>query len=236
MSVGFRAILFDFDGVLVNSEMLHFEAFARAGKDAGIEITQDEYFRDLIGFDDRGCWKQIAASRKITLDGKTLLALMAYKARVAADLINQKKYSALPGVNQLVRGLWRHYPLAIVSGALRDEIELMLEGIGLRDCFRIITSAQDVEIGKPDPSGYLQTTEQLARLTGKPIKPENTLIFEDAPRVIASVRAAGFRTVGVPTSYGAEDLNADFATKSMSIADVKSAVKGLKIFVDPDAG
>jgi beta-phosphoglucomutase len=225
-----NAILFDFDGVLVNSEMLHFEAFRRAGKDAGIDVTEEEYFTHIIGFDDRGAWKQIAARRNITLTGRMMLALLAYKSRVARELIVQKRYSALPGVEESVRGLWRHYPLAICSGALREEIELMLEGIGLRDCFRHITSAEDVRVGKPDPAGYLLTTAELARLTRKKITPRTALIVEDAPRVIASVRASGFPTVGVPTSYGCEQLGADFCTRSMKPQDLAAAVPGLKLF------
>lgn len=232
MHAPIRAILFDFDGVLVNSEMIHFLAFERAGKDAGITITQEQYFREAIGFDDRGVWKQIAKLHNITLDPATLLSLMAYKAQVLKELIQQKSYSALPGVPSLVRGLWRHYPLAIVSGALREEIELMCDGIGLRDCFRVIVAAEDVSHGKPNPEGYLQACEELSRIHGKAIKPGNALIFEDAPRVIEQARKTGFQTVGVPTAYGHDDLKADFATRSMQIDDVKAAVPGLKIFVD----
>jgi HAD superfamily hydrolase (TIGR01509 family) len=230
MHAPIRAILFDFDGVLVNSEMIHFRAFQRVGKDAGIEITEEEYFREAIGFDDRGVWKQIAKAHDVALSQATLLQLMAYKSQVMRELLEQKAYSALPGVGGLVRGLWRNYPLAIVSGALREEIEIMCEGIGLRDCFRVIVAAEDVSKGKPNPEGYLQACEELTRLTGKPIKPANALIFEDAPRVIEQAKKAGFQTVGVPTAYGHDDLKADFAIKSMQIEDVKRAVPGLRFF------
>ena len=227
-----RAILFDFDGVLVNSELLHLRAFQQAVRDAGLPaLTEDEYFADMIGFDDRGVWRQIANARNVALDGPTLLGLLAYKAQVTRELIQQKHYQPLPGVNELVRGLWRHYPLAICSGALREEVELMLEGIGLRDCFRVITAAEDVENGKPDPEGYLKTVDELSRLVGeKPLKPANALIFEDAPRVIERARAVGFKTVGVPTHYGADELKADFAIKSMKPADVRAGVAGIEIF------
>lgn len=77
---------------------------------------------------------------------------MTNKKEAMLKQINSRKYAALPGVESFVRGVWRHYPLAICSGALGDEIELMLEGISLRDCFTLITSAEDVEKGKPDHS------------------------------------------------------------------------------------
>ena len=228
-----RAILFDFDGVLVNSELLHLRAFQRAVQDAGLPaLTEDEYFDELIGFDDRGVWRSIAARRGVQLNAPTLLGLLVHKSQVMRELITERTYRPLPGVEALVRGLWRHYPLAICSGALRDEIDLMLEGVGLRDCFRVITAAEDVTNGKPDPEGYLKTLDELSRLDESvpPFRPEQTLIFEDAPRVIARVREVGFQTVGVPTHYGHDELKADFAIKSLQPPDVRTGIAGLKIY------
>lgn len=230
MAADVRVILFDFDGVLVNSEDLHFRAFQRAAADAGLTLGAEEYYRDCIGFDDRGVWRQIAKTRGLTLDAGTLLGLLTYKARVARELIHEKKYAPLPGVEGLVRGLWRNYPLAIVSGALREEIELMLEGIRLRDCFRVIIAAEDVSKGKPDPEGYLKATAELGRLTHQTLGPEQALIFEDAPRVIEQARSAGFQTVGVPTHYGHDELKGDYEPKSLEAAEVARAVPGLRVF------
>ncbi len=88
---------------------------------------------------------------------------MARKSEVMMDLIHRRQFSALPGVEEFVRTLWRRLPAGHLLGALREEIEAMLEGISLRDCFPIITAAEDVTVGKPDPSGYLQTMKQVAR-------------------------------------------------------------------------
>lgn len=230
MPAEIRTILFDFDGVLVNSEGLHFRAFERAAADAGIPLTEEEYYRDCIGFDDRGAWRQIAKTRGITLDSATLLGLLTYKAEIMRGLIHEKKYTALPGVEGLVRGLWRNYPLAIVTGAIRNEVELMIEGIGLRDCFRTIVAAEDVSVGKPDPQGYLQATATIARLTNQTIAPTNALIFEDAPRVIERAKAVGFQTVGVPTHYGHDELKGDYTPKSLEAAEVSQAVPGLRVY------
>src|SRR6187399_2427232 len=126
------AVIFDFDGVLVNSEPLHFRAFEEVAAAEKIELTEAEYYTDLIGFDDKGAFKHLFASRGRELDPKTFLRVMTRKSEVMRELIERRQYKALPGVEEFVRGLWRNYPLAICSGALREEIETMLEGIALR--------------------------------------------------------------------------------------------------------
>ncbi len=175
------AVLFDFDGVIVNSEPLHFYAFHTVLKDEGVELTEEQYYRELIGFDDRGAFKHILADGKALAEPKDLLRLMTRKSEVMMQLIRERKYQALPGVEEFVRGLWRHYPLAICSGALREEVEAMLEGVSLRDCFEIIVAAQDVTVGKPDPQGYLKCMKLLAAHTKISLKPADCLVVEDAP-------------------------------------------------------
>src|SRR5438552_2164597 len=157
-----QAILFDFDGVIVNSEPLHFQAFVKTLAEHDILLTELEYYAELIGFDDKGAFKYIFEKNKKSLDPKTFLEVMTRKSKLMMQMIESKQFAALPGVEEFVRGLWRNYPLAICSGALREEIEAMLIGINLRDCFSIITAAEDVPVGKPDPMGYLQTVKQLA--------------------------------------------------------------------------
>ncbi len=112
-------VLFDFDGVLVNSEPLHFQAFAEVLKAEGIELGEEEYYRELIGFDDKGAFRHLYEKRGIPLSPKTFLALMTHKSEAMMDLIYRRQFSALPGVEEFVRGLWRRHPLAICSGALR---------------------------------------------------------------------------------------------------------------------
>src|ERR1022692_684049 len=123
---------------------------------------------------------------------KDLSRLMTRKSEVVMELIEEKKYHALPGVEEFVRGLWRHYPLAICSGALREEIEAMLEGVALRDCFTTIIAAEDVEVGKPDPGGYLMCMAKVSEISKVDLKPQDCLVIEDAPSVIKTVSAVGF--------------------------------------------
>lgn len=224
------AVLFDFDGVIVNSEPLHFWSFHEVLRDEHIELTEEEYYRELIGFDDKGAFKHVFEKRGRPLDAKTFLKMMTLKSEKMMELIHARKYHALPGVEEFIRGLWWHYPLAICSGALREEIEAMLEGIALRDCFKVIVAAEDVAVGKPDPSGYLQCVEQLSQKAKKKLAPADCLIVEDAPTVIRSVRGVGFPVLGVATSYSPEKLyDATYVVKDLKPASVSAAIPELQL-------
>ena len=226
-----HAVLFDFDGVLCNSEPLHFFAFQEVLAAEKIELTEAEYYNEMIGFDDKGAFKHLFALKGRELDPKTFLRVMTRKNEVMMDLIRRRKFNALPGVEEFVRGLWRHCPLAICSGALREEIEAMLEGLALRDCFSVIVSAEDVDVGKPDPRGYVLTVKQLIQRfpSKRSLKPADCLIVEDAPTVIREVKRIGFPTLAVATSYPLERLaEADYVVQSLRPEEVRKNVPELK--------
>jgi HAD superfamily hydrolase (TIGR01509 family) len=166
------------------------------------------------------------------LDQKTMLRVLTRKSEASREMIENRQYAALPGVEELVRGLWRHYPLAICSGALREEIEPMLEGINLRDCFPVIVSAEDVKKGKPSPEGYLLTVELISKQSGRQLTPKDCLIIEDAPTVIRSVKAEGFQTMGVATSYPIKALSdANYVVTRLTPSEVLKQIPTLKIGV-----
>src|SRR5262245_55760461 len=224
------AVIFDFDGVLVNSEPLHFRAFAEVAAAEKIDLSEHEYYSELIGFDDKGAWKHLFASRQRELDPKTFLRVMTRKSEVMRDLIDRRQYKALPGVEECVRGLWRNYPLAICSGALREEIETMLEGIALRDCFSVIVSAEDVTKGKPDPEGYLLAAQQVSDKIKKRLEPGDCLVIEDAPLVATSVRTVGFPVLGVATTHAVDKFtDANWRVPSLDPDEVQKVLPGLRM-------
>jgi beta-phosphoglucomutase-like phosphatase (HAD superfamily) len=105
----------------------------------------------------------------------------------------------------------------------------MLEGVSLRDCFSVITSAEDVEVGKPDPRGYVQTMNHLAEKAKRELEPKDCLIVEDAPSVIKRAKAAGFITLGVASTTSLEKLaDADYATPSLRLDEVKKHATPLR--------
>jgi beta-phosphoglucomutase len=208
-------VIFDFDGVLVNSEPLHYLAFHEVLAGEEIELTETEYYNEMIGFDDRGAFNHIFKLHGRALDPKTFLRVMTLKSEKMRELIEGRRDLALPGAEEFVRGLWRNYPLAVCSGALREEIELMLEAAALRDCFSVIVAAEDVTVGKPDPQGYLLTAKLLNEKAKRTSKPADFLIVEDAPTVIKSVKKVGFPTLGVATTYSIEKLKPDDVLKKL---------------------
>jgi beta-phosphoglucomutase len=186
----------------------------------------------MLGFDDKGAFKDVFARNGRELDPKTFLRVMTRKNEVMMDLIQRRKFKPLDGVEEFVRSLWRHCPLAICSGALRAEIEAMLEGLALRDCFGVIVAAEDVDVGKPDPRGYLLTAKLLSEKSTAPkksLKPGDCLIVEDAPTVIREVKKIGFPALAVATSYPVERLaEADYVVQSLRPEEVRKKVPALK--------
>jgi beta-phosphoglucomutase len=228
-----HAVLFDFDGVLCNSEPLHFFAFQEVLAAEKLQLTEADYYNEMIGFDDRGAFKHLFSLRGRELDPKTFLRVMTRKNEVMMDLIRRRRFQPLDGVEEFVRGLWRHCPLGICTGALREEVEAMLEGLSLRDCFQVIVAAEDVEVGKPDPRGYVLAAKLLAEKHAKrSLKPQDCLIVEDAPTVVRAVKAIGFPTLAVANSYPVEKLaDADYVVKNLTPEEVRKNVPPLKAFV-----
>ena len=225
------AVLFDFDGVIVDSEPLHFRGFQQVLAGQGIRLGEDEYYAQLIGFDDRGAFAHLYTLHGRSLDAATARRLESAKAAAVQAMIDGGDFTALPGVDALVRGLAAAgYPMAICSGALRPEIERMLDGIGLRAFFPVIVAAEDVPVGKPDPSGYLLAAHRLAAHAGVTLVPADCLVIEDAPVVIRNVRRVGFRALGVATSHSMEALaGADFAVRQLTPAEVVAQIPQLKV-------
>ena len=225
------AVLFDFDGVLVHSEPLHYIAFKTIADREGLSLTEERYYNELLGYDDYGAFRRLAELNGKPIDRGTLLRLTSDKAIAAEALIHQKRFDPLPGVEEVVRGLWRNYPLAICSGALSNEIELILDGVRLRDCFRVIVSAEDVTVGKPDPESYLRGIEMLSRRYHRRMNPKNCMVIEDAPRVLDRLKPLGFICVAVATHVAPERFtSADYILNSLDPAEVKAKIPQLQLY------
>jgi beta-phosphoglucomutase len=203
MADGPRAVLFDCDGVIADSEPLHLRAFQEVLAPLGITITPEEYVARYLGFDDRGVFIEVLRSHQRALDLETVAVLMARKAERFRRIL-EREARIYPGVATFVRSL-AGLPLAVVSGALREEIELILTYAGIRDAFTAIVAAEDVRAGKPDPEGFLRALEALGGAE-RAIAPESCLVVEDSLAGLEAARRAGMRRLAVSNSYTAAQL------------------------------
>jgi beta-phosphoglucomutase len=193
-----RGVVFDFDGVLVDSEGLHYRALRESLRPEGIEIDAREYAQKYLAYDDREAVRVALESHGRPSGPDQVAAVAHRKARIFEELLPEVPF--FPGARELVRGLAAQMPVAIASGALRGEIERILDGGGLRDAFSAIVGADDVRQCKPHPEPYLEAARRLGR------EPADCAAFEDSVAGIASARAAGLFVVGVATSYPAARL------------------------------
>ena len=210
MTLPFRAIIFDFDGVIADTEPFHFKAFRKVLAEEGMTLTEKEYYRKYLGVDDLGCFKSVLASHGRRPGTEKIASLMARKSCIYTDNI-MKKLSFIPGVIAFVKRAAKRYPLAIASCALRQEILMILRKAGIDKAFQVIVSAEDISRGKPDPEGFLKALKNLNRTgnirrSGKPIKPHECLVIEDSPFGIEGAGRAGMPCLAIATSYTAKDL------------------------------
>lgn len=198
-----RAAVFDFDGVIVDSEPLHFRSLCDALGSEGVVVTREEYWEHLLAHDDRGSIRLAFERRGQPLDAARLERVERTKVERFAELIPE--VAVYPGAREVIGALAAELPLAIASGARREEIEAILSGIGLRDAFAAVVGAQDVARTKPDPEPYLEAARRLgARVTA--LAPCECVALEDSVPGLMSALGAGMKVVGVAHSYPAEKL------------------------------
>jgi beta-phosphoglucomutase len=210
------ALIFDFDGVIADTEPLHFAGFRHTLAEIGISLTESDYYANYLGYDDRGCFIAALTAHQRPTDPAALAQLMQRKSH--AYLESVKDHLAIfPGVREFVREA-AAYPLAIASGALRHEIEVILERAGLRKEFLHITSAEDVTKGKPDPQPFLHALNALNRqCREQAITAGSCLVIEDSIPGIRSAKTAGMKVLAVANTHTIQDLHeAHAVTKSLS--------------------
>jgi HAD superfamily hydrolase (TIGR01509 family) len=231
-----RAIMFDFDGVVADSEPIHLAVFQRVLGEEGLFLSPEEYYARYLGYDDKGCFQAFLTAHGHPAPQQRIEELVARKARAYLDHIKQHLV-IFPGVRELVRDAAARHRLAIASGALRHEIEYILECAGIRKEFEHITSAEDVRHGKPDPEPFQHALASLNRSVraGQPrLTPADCLVIEDSIPGIQAGQAAGMKVLAVANTHTIQDLHeADALTQSL--ADVKLPELEARLW-PPDGG
>lgn len=200
-----RAVIFDFNGIIVDDEPIHFELFQKVFAEEGIALTHDAYYARYLGFDDRGAFGFGFDEHQRPLSEAKLTELIERKAVYYQDAI-RNHVAIFPGVKKLVADLAQSLPLAVASGALRNEIETILATASLIEHFKAIVSAEDVERGKPEPDIFLKALAALNAGNANPIQPGECVVIEDSKEGIKGARRAGMRCLAVTNSHGAELL------------------------------
>jgi len=222
-----KAVLFDFNGVIVNDEPLHLELFRRVLGEEGIAISEEEYLARYLGYDNYKCFRAAltdAGRERQAGDNVYVVELIARKTAYYLEAINER-FLLFPGAIELARTLAAKYPMAIVSGAEREEIETVLRRGEIRECFRTIITSADISTGKPDPEGYLKALATLNSLERgePPILPWECLVIEDSVAGVQAAKNAGMRCLAVTNSYSAEELSlADWIVPSLAGCNVEA--------------
>ena len=213
-----RAILWDMDGVLVNSMEFHYQAYREVLSQYGRDLSREEYLTSLIGLRNYVILRRLLGDLPLEEVERLMAAKeAAFRRRVAGNV------QPLPGAAELVRRAHEaRLKQAIVSSTPCENIELVVDSLGLRSLFDTLVGEEDAQHGKPDPEGFLVAAERLS------VPPSDCVVIEDAPEGIAGGKAAGMRCIGVTTTRAPEKLaQADLVVSSLEDERVWQLIAGI---------
>jgi beta-phosphoglucomutase len=224
-----RAVIFDLDGTLVETELLHFAAFNEVLRPDGIEIGFDDYTARLIGLNDRDCFSTVLRESRKDAGEQHVAELIARKTAVYQATIAERDvlYS---GAEKFVRDCAQRFPLMIATGTLRAEAEAILRRAGLRELFLDIIAAEDVECGKPEPDGFIAALGRIGYLLRQrdPVLADECLVVEDTQAGIEAGHRAGMKVLALCHMAPASELAAaDVVRASISNLDLDDVLHAL---------
>jgi len=200
------AAIFDFDGIIVDTEPLHYKAFQEILVPLGMGYSWEEYLERYMGFDDRDAFRESFSAAGRPLSAAELKTLMDGKAEAFLRIVSVG-VAPYPGVVELIRSISGTLPLALCSGALRSDIDPILAQLGLVGAFDAMVTADEVAASKPDPESYRLAVQRLQELFPGRINPARSLAVEDTPAGILSATGAGLRVLAVTNSYPEDRLS-----------------------------
>lgn len=206
-----RAVVFDFNGTVSDDEALLEQIFRRMLAEMGCELTESEYYGDLAGLSDQAIIEGALERAGLRASPEQVTRLVVrklelYKAAVAGHS------PITAAAARFVEATAARVPIAIASGAPREEVMTVLDGAGLLGLFGVIVCLEDVERGKPDPQAYETALSRLndGYANGAPIAPGEVLVFEDSDPGVRAAKAALMRCVALRTpAYSGLPVGAD---------------------------
>jgi beta-phosphoglucomutase len=222
-----RAVIFDLDGTLADTEPLHFEAFNAVLRPYGIKLSREDYFSRLIGYDDHDCFTLVLREHRKLTSPALIDELITKKTRIYQASIAQRQV-LFAGAAEFVRNCANRFPLALVTGTLRVEAEIILNRSQLHHCFVDVVTAEDVEHGKPEPDGFDTALGRLGFIL-RPhpsITAAECLVIEDTPAGIEAARRAGMRILAVAQTVSGSQLRAaDLIRPSLAMTDLDEVLR-----------
>lgn len=200
------AVIFDFDGVITDSEILHFRAFNSVLASHGLELGKKEYYANYLGLSDKDCFATLIREGRLGIEPSQIESLIRKKTVVFEELARTDG-KIIEGVRPFLEMLGSNsVPMAICSGALRAEIELILDDSGLRDHFKAIVSSEQVKRGKPHPEGFLLALRKLTERASSSLTARQCIVIEDSHWGLKAAKAAGMYAIAVTNTYEADQL------------------------------
>lgn len=199
-----KAVLFDFNGVIINDESLHKELLEEILLGENLRPDAKEHNEVCLGRSDRACLASILERRGRVVTQEYLEQLLEKKAtKYRQTLEAQENLPVYPEIEAFIRELWGSgLILALVTGARRQDVEYILERLKISNAFAVIVTSDDITASKPDPEGYLTAVEKLnQQYADLDLKPENCLVIEDTPSGIEAAKRANMQVVGVANTY-----------------------------------
>jgi beta-phosphoglucomutase len=200
-----QAIVFDFDGVIADSEPLHLRAFQQILAEERIELSAADYYARYLGYDDVGLLQALAVDRGAPMSDRQVTEIVERKG-VRLQQMLRDDHVLFPGAVEFIRSAAAAVPIAIASGAMKPEILGIIETAGIKGLFTTIVAAGDTPQSKPSPAPYRLAFEQLRAMSGRDLDPRRCVAIEDSKWGLESAQGAGLRCVGVTNSYSADQL------------------------------
>ncbi len=202
-----QAVIFDFDGVICDSEFLHYQALNTIFRRFGVDIPKAVHWEKYLGYSDLENIRAVNNDYNMGLSEPQIAEQIAAK-KLIFDELAKKDTQIIDGVAEFIRMLTENkIHRAVCSGALRSDIDLMLSGAPFADAFEVIVSADDVTHGKPDPEGYLMALDRLNNANKSSIQPVECVVIEDSHWGLEAAAAAGMNPIAVTNTYPRNELN-----------------------------
>lgn len=195
-----KAIIFDFDGIIADTEPVHLEAFRSILKDINISLSDEDYYTKYLAYDDRTLFTEVLKFSNGESDDVLIQNLIHRKNDLVTRVFNEQVV-LFPGFLNYLEEIKDRYLLAIGSGSLKSEITLVLEKFGIEGEFHVITAADNVVNCKPDPEVFLTCLKSLNKISRGDILSEECLVFEDSISGIRAAKSANMKCVAISNSY-----------------------------------